>query len=156
MGAAGSGKTTVGRALADGLGWPFVDADDLHSPSNIARMRRGVALTDADRAPWLAAVHDRIARAIDRRERLVVACSALRQAYRDVLRGRLRTIRFVYLRASEPVLRARLEHRRGHFVDETLLASQLATLEEPVDALTVEAALPVERVVEIVRVELGL
>jgi gluconokinase len=156
MGVAGAGKTTVGRALAEQLGWPFVEGDDRHAPASIAKMRQGVALTDADRAPWLAELHAIVARAVDRREPLVLTCSALKQAYRDVLRDALPTIRFVYLEAGEALLRARLEHRRGHFVDSKLLASQLATLEAPADALAVDAALPPERIVDRVRTELGL
>ena len=86
MGPAGAGKTTVGRALAAALGWPFVDGDDRHSPANVEKMRAGAALSDADRAPWLASLHAAIARTLDRREHLVVACSALKRSYRDVHR----------------------------------------------------------------------
>src|SRR5947208_10062384 len=109
MGVAGAGKTTIGRALADELGWRFIDGDDWHTPPAIAKMRRGIALTDADRAPWLEALHGFIAAALDRRAHLVLACSALHERYRVALRGALEPVRFVYLKADEATLRRRLE-----------------------------------------------
>lgn len=155
-GAAGAGKTTVGRALAEATGWTFVDADDYHSPASVAKMRAGVALTDADRAPWLASLHAAIAAAIDRREHLVVACSALRESYRRALRGDLRSVRFVYLKADEAMLRRRLAERAGHFAGPALVDSQLATLEPPTDALTVDAACSPDTIVARIRYEFGL
>jgi len=141
MGPAGAGKTTVGRALADAMGRRFFDADDLHSQANVARMRRGEPLTDAERAPWLAAVRDIIVlqlveakRGDGRDHGAVVACSALKKSYRaalvpaDAPKG---AVRFAYLRVEPEVLRARLEARQDHFAPPALLASQLATLEEP-------------------------
>ena len=128
-GAAGSGKTTIGRALSDALGWRFIDGDDYHSPASIAKMRAGAGLTDADRAPWLASLHREIAAAIGRRAPLVVACSALRESYRRTLCGDVRTVRFVLLDADERTLRRRLEERTGHFAGPSLVATQLATLE---------------------------
>ena len=156
MGAAGSGKSLVGRALAAELGWRFEDGDDYHSPASIEAMRRGVALTDADRAPWLAALHGVIERAIERREAVVVACSALKERYRVALRGGLRGVRFVYLRADGATLRRRLEARQGHFVGARILPSQLAALEEPTDAVTVDATRSPEEIVAIIRRELGV
>lgn len=156
IGPAGAGKTTVGRALADALGCRFIDGDDFHRPASIAKMRAGVPLTDADRAPWLASLHAAAAAAIDRREPLVVACSALRESYRDALRGNLRTVRFVFLDADERTLRQRLEHRAAHFAGPSLLASQLGTLERPSDALTVDAACPPPRIVDRICYEFGL
>ena len=156
IGAAGAGKTTVGRALAGALGWRFVDGDDFHSPAAIAKMHAGAALTDADRAPWLAALHQVMAIAIGRREPLVVACSALRARYREELRGDLRTVRFVYLKADEATLRRRLTDRAGHFAGPALVQSQLAALEEPEDGLTVDATAPPERIVASIRYEFGL
>ena len=145
MGPAGAGKTTVGRALATALGRRFFDADDFHSPANVARMQRGEALTDADRAPWLAAIRDIIVlQLVEARHGggrggvgdhgAVVACSALKKSYRAALvpaDAPAGAVRFAYLRADPTVLRARLEARRDHFAPPTLLASQLATLEEP-------------------------
>jgi gluconokinase len=161
MGPAGAGKTTVGRALADALGRHFYDADDFHDPANVARMRRGEALTDADRAPWLAALSGVIAREIGDVSRggpgAVLACSALRRAYREALMPRSAppgAVRFVYLRAGPGTLEARLSTRRGHFAPPALLASQLATLEEPdtsEHALVVDAEQSVDRVVAEVR-----
>jgi gluconokinase len=156
IGAAGAGKTTTGRALADALGWRFVDGDDHHAPAAIAKMRAGVPLSDADRAPWLATLHGIIASAIDRRESLVVACSALRQRYRDALRGNLRSVRFVYLEAAAATLRRRLADRSPHFAGPELLDSQLAALEPPSDALTIDAAVPTPQIVARIRYEFGV
>jgi gluconokinase len=156
MGVAGSGKTLIGRALAAELGWRFVDADDFHAPSSVNKMTAGVPLDDADRAPWLAALHTVIARAIDRRESLVVACSALKARYREALRGDLRPVRFVHLAADEDTLRKRLETRRDHFAGASLLRSQLAALEPPDDAVTLDATKPPERLLAAIRTELGI
>jgi len=156
MGVAGSGKTTIGRALAAALHLPYVDADDYHSRENIEKMRRGSALNDADRAPWLAALRTVIIRALERREPLVLACSALKGRYRDALAGGLRQVRFVHLSAPESVLRERLAARTDHFARSNLLESQLATLEPPADAITIDATRPVETGVSEIREELGL
>jgi gluconokinase len=156
FGAAGAGKTLVGRALADTLGWRFVDGDDLHSPAAIAKMRAGTALSDADRAPWLASLHQAIAIALGRREPLAVACSALKARYRERLRGDLPGVRFVYLKADETTLRHRLTERAGHFFGPALVPSQLAALEEPEDELTIDATEPPERIVAAIRYEFGL
>ena len=155
MGPAGCGKSTVGRALAFATGWPFVDGDDYHPPANVRKMRAGLPLTDADRAPWLATLHAILARAIDRREGLVLACSALKERYRNVLAGGLHPVRFVYLAGGKDLLHRRLENR-SHFAGAQLLESQLADLEEPRDALVVDAAAPVDWIVATARRELGL
>jgi gluconokinase len=157
MGPAGSGKTTLGIALARALGWTFVDADDHHPRANLEKMAAGHGLTDADRAGWLASVHKLIARALDRRESMVVACSALAARHRAQLTGTLRPIRFVYLEAPEAVLRERLDTRVGHVVSAALLDSQLATLEKPGDeALTLDATRDVETLIGYVRREFGV
>ncbi|WP_428262436.1 gluconokinase [Haliangium sp.] len=147
MGVAGSGKSTVGRALAEALGWGFCDGDDLHSAESKAKMARGEALDDGDRGPWLARVRDRIEAALAEGRSLVIACSALRHEYRDRLGVGAGAIELVYLRADEALLRARLTARRGHFFPPALLASQLATLEAPTRALVVDAARPVHELV---------
>jgi gluconokinase len=129
MGVAGSGKTTVGVLLAQKLGWQFADADDFHSAENKEKIRQGIALTDADRAPWLAAMRSAIVQWNAAGENVVLACSALKRSYRDELRTR--RVRFVYLKGDSVLLQDRLRSRHGHFADEKILASQLATLEEP-------------------------
>jgi gluconokinase len=160
MGAAGAGKTTIGRALATQLGWSFVDGDDLHPQENVRKMHAGIGLTDADRAPWLAALHAVIAQAIDRREGVVLACSALKRRYREILRGDCRNVRFVHLRAPEPELLRRLTTRREHFAGPNLIGSQLATLEEPAlderQAIIVDATAPPARILDTIREQFGL
>jgi gluconokinase len=156
MGATGAGKSTVGQALAGALRFRFVEGDAYHSAAAIAKMRAGIPLSDADREPWLAALHDVIATAVGRREHLVVACSALHERYRNTLRGDLRHVRFVYLKADAATLRQRLSARTGHFAGPALVTSQLAELEEPADALTVDATRPVTEIVGAVRYEFGL
>ena len=152
MGVAGSGKTTVGRALAASLGRPFFDADDFHPPGNIARMRAGVPLSDADREPWLASLCTLIERADAGGEDLVLACSALRARFRERLRAAANDLRYVYLRTGRDVIARRLAGRTGHFMSRDLVASQFADLEEPDDALVVDAArAPRELVAEIER-----
>jgi len=126
MGVSGSGKTTVGAALADALELPFVDADSLHPPANVAKMAAGIPLDDADRAPWLDAVGAVLARGP-----VVVACSALKRAYRDKLRSAAPDLQLVFLDGSPTLLASRMTARPGHFMPTSLLDSQLATLERP-------------------------
>ena len=156
MGVAGSGKTAVGYALADALGWRFEDADAYHAAPSIAKMRRGMPLSDADRAPWLAALRALVERALDRREPLALACSALKEEYRQRLGGGLRGVRIVHLTADEATLRRRLESRANHFFGPSLLASQLATLEPPRDALTIDTTASIDQVVAAIRYAFGL
>ncbi|MFB2586319.1 gluconokinase [Herbiconiux liukaitaii] len=127
MGVSGAGKSTVGAELADALGVPFVDADDLHPLTNVEKMRAGVALDDDDRWPWLDAVGQAIAAA--ETTGVVVACSALRASYREAIRVRAPHARFVMLHADRDLLLQRLRSRAGHFMPASLLDSQLATLE---------------------------
>ena len=129
MGVAGAGKTTVGTLLAHKLGWRFADADDFHPLENIEKVSRGLPLTDSDRAPWLAAVRSAILKWNAAGENVVLACSALKRSYRDELRAE--DVRFVYLKGNYALLLERLGLRHGHFADEKILTSQLATLEEP-------------------------
>lgn len=156
MGVAGSGKTTIGSALAAATGWVFLDADDFHTAAAVAKMRDGVPLADADRATWLASLHDRIALALDRRQHAVLACSALKSRYRQTLRGSLRGVRFAYLRADAQTLARRLADRTGHFAGPSLLASQLADLEEPTDELTIDATMPPQQIVDAIRRAFGI
>ncbi len=155
MGVTGAGKTTVGQALAGRLHWPFADADRYHSAANVAKMRAGIPLTDADRAPWLDALHNAIAGWLAAGDSVVLACSALKEEYRSQLQL-TPDVKLVYLRADEKLVAERLAHRRNHYMNPALIASQFATLEEPRDALTVEAGLSTEDIVLRIRQALGL
>jgi gluconokinase len=138
MGVSGCGKSTVGRALAALLRWDYLEGDDLHPPANVAKMSAGIPLDDADRGPWLEAIARAIADTLGRGGHVVVACSALKHAYRETLAPDPGPVRFVYLRGRFEVLRQRMETRSGHFMKEAMLKSQLETLEEPVSALTLD------------------
>jgi gluconokinase len=145
MGVSGSGKTTVGAALADALGLPFVDGDALHPAANVEKMAAGIPLDDADRAPWLDAVGRALAAGP-----VVVACSALKRVYRDRLRAAAPALQLVFLDGIHELLASRMAARPGHFMPTTLLDSQLATLEQPGSdehALTAEIAEPVAEIV---------
>jgi gluconokinase len=157
MGVSGSGKTTVGKILADRLGWTFVEGDDFHPPANVAKLRAGEPLTDADRAPWLADLRERVDAACARGENVVLACSALRHAYRDYLeKHEPECVHYVYLHGSEELIRQRLAARKGHFLNPTLLHSQFETLEPPTDALRVEVSAAPEVVADEIRQKLHL
>jgi gluconokinase len=162
MGVSGAGKTTVGKLLAAELGWPFYDADDFHSQANVRKMQAGVALTDADRAGWLDALATHIARLERCGTSAVIACSALKRAYRARLRGvadaagTAPAVRFVYLKGSPNLIRKRLASRVHHFMPPALLASQFETLEEPATALTVDVAAPPAAIVRRIRAELHI
>ena len=131
MGVSGSGKTVVGRALADRLGWQFRDADAFHPPANVARMSEGIPLTDTERWPWLDALHGVITAALESDGGLVLACSALARRYRDRMGLGREGVRLVFLDGPASLIRARIEARRDHFMPATLLDSQLAALEKP-------------------------
>lgn len=156
MGVAGSGKSTVGRALAEALSWAFLEGDDFHPPENIARMRAGKPLTDEDRGPWLERIAEEIRTLVRQRRSAVVSCSALKADYRQRLRTACGAVTFVYLKAERRLLEERLSRRTGHFMPRSLLDSQLATLEEPDDGLTVNAARGVTRLVSDIRHALGV
>ncbi len=148
MGVAGCGKTTVGQALAARLGWDFYDADDFHPPANIAKMAGGIPLDDADRAPWLTTLHDLIAGCLQAERPGVLACSALKARYRQMLLADNAGVRIVYLKGDLALIQARLQARVGHYMRPELLQSQFEALEEPGDALVVEVALSVDAMVE--------
>jgi gluconokinase len=157
MGIAGAGKTTIGRRLADELGWQFSDGDDFHPAANIEKMRQGHALTDADRQPWLERIHAVIADRISRGQPAVLACSILKARYRAIVEAGCDShLRLVYLKASKNVLRERVAHRVDHFLRQELLESQFAILEEPADALVIDATLPPQEIVRQIRSALGL
>lgn len=130
FGVSGAGKTVVGQALAQDLGWEFYDGDDFHPPSNIEKLRGGVALTDEDRAPWLEKLRALISEIAVARKNAVLACSALKKQYRDALRVS-EEVKFVFLRGSPELIAGRLRERRGHFMKSDLLRSQFSDLEEP-------------------------
>ena len=149
MGVSGSGKTTVGQALARRLGAEFLEGDAVHPPRNLERMAAGIALTDNDRRAWLHEIAQQIADARASRHDLVVSCSALKRSYRDMLRAASNTLAFVYIDASLELLEERLRGRTGHFMPASLLASQLKTLEPPGPderAITLAATLPAEQI----------
>lgn len=156
MGVSGAGKTTLGQALSVALNWPFFDGDAFHPQVNVDKMARGVALTDADREPWLRALHDHMAICIGRGKHAVVACSALKRAYRHLLVGDLHDVYLVYLQGSPALIRQRLAERRGHFMPAGLLASQFEALEEPEDTLTLDITHPPETLVMHLRQAFGL
>ena len=131
MGVSGSGKTTIAVLLAQRLGWVFEDADRLHPSANVEKMHVGIPLNDADRAPWLCAVADEIGSWLDSGRSGVMACSALKRAYRDVIRAGRANVRFVYLKGDPDLIALRMKTRRHHFMPPSLLESQLETLEEP-------------------------
>ena len=151
MGVSGAGKTTVGTMLASQLGWEFADADDYHPAANVEKMRNGIPLTDADREPWLESLRSLIAAWMAAGKSAVLACSALKQEYRDRLMVG-ESVRVVYLKADRELLRERLLLRRGHYMKEGMLESQIETLEEPEDALVLDARLSVEDIVREIRV----
>jgi gluconokinase len=136
MGVVGAGKTTVGSLLAERLGWQFADADNFHSALNVEKIRRGIALSDDDRAPWLAALRDAVRKWAAQGENAVLACSALKRKYRDELRAP--GVQFVYLEGDYELIRQRLHARHGHFATASILKSQFADLEEPKGAIAVK------------------
>lgn len=137
MGVSGCGKSTVGKLLGEKLSIPFYDADDYHFPENIKKMQSGLPLSDEDRKPWLTLLADNI-KLWETSGGAVLACSSLKQIYRDILSSTTTAVvKFIYLKGNKAVLHSRLSHRESHFMPETLLDSQLKTLEPPVDAITI-------------------
>ena len=143
MGTTGAGKTTVGKLLAARLRWTFLDADDFHPAGNIEKMKHGIALTDEDRFPWLQKIHTELERLWQNGTNIVLACSALKQSYRDLLSAGL-DMRIVYLRGTYEVMRRHIESRHGHFAGEAILAGQFADLEAPNNALALDVSHPPE------------
>lgn len=155
MGVAGAGKTTVGNLVASQLAWEFADGDDYHPAANVEKMRNGIPLSDADRAPWLEILRSLIANWIASGKSGVLACSALKRAYRERLQVSPE-VRVVYLKGSVALLQRRMRARLGHFMTERMLESQLATLEEPEDAVVVDVDRSPEEIVAEIRRKLLL
>jgi len=151
MGVSGSGKSTIGKPLAERLGFPFLDADEFHPPENVAKMAAGTPLTDADRWPWLALLN----RKLKEEKNAVLACSALKQSYREALARDLADCRIVHLRGSIELIRGRLAERKHRYMPASLLDSQFATLEAPAGAIAVDIGQPPERCVEEILAALG-
>ena len=156
MGVSGSGKTTIGKLLATSLGWQFSDADDFHSLENVDKMRRGVPLTETDRMPWLQELQAALKDWLHENKNVVLACSALKDSYRQFLFIDRDRIKLVYLRGSYSLIQKRLQERPNHYMSEQLLESQFNTLEEPLDALIVEVAQPSQVIVQTIRTALKI
>ncbi len=158
MGVCGCGKTAVGEALAAMLGWPFFDADDFHPEANVAKMAAGTPLTDADRGPWLDRIAAEMGAILARGGDAVLACSALKEAYRERIASCARSpreVRFVHLKGDYDTIGARLASRQHRYMPSTLLASQFAALEEPVDAIVVDVRKPISEQVAFLCETLG-
>src|SRR5262245_39025106 len=155
MGVTGSGKSTVGKILASQLAWKFVEGDDFHSPKNIEKMRRGEALNDADRSPWLEAIREVMRTTIERGEDAIIACSALKEYYSKLLQNHGQ-VSFVYLTTSMALIQDRLKNRVVHFMNPDLIQSQFDTLEEPEKALQIDASSTPAEIVQVVRNRLAV
>ena len=147
MGVSGSGKSEVGTALAEKLSWDFYDADDFHPPENVTKMAQGIPLNDSDRAPWLASLHDLISSSLKKNQPGVLACSALKERYRQQLLKDHSDVQLVYLKGSYDLIWSRMSARRDHYMKPHMLQSQFDALEEPQNALTMEIIKPVEEIV---------
>jgi len=148
MGVSGSGKTSVGKALAQKLGWDFFDADDFHPAENIAKMAAGIPLNDSDRAPWLAALHHLLSTTLESNHHPILACSALKYKYRVQLLDGLSGIEIIYLKGDYDLIWSRMATREGHYMKPEMLQSQLATLEEPTDAFALDISISLNDMID--------
>ncbi|MBD2353167.1 gluconokinase [Tolypothrix sp. FACHB-123] len=151
MGVAGSGKTTVGKLLAESLGWKFSDADAFHSPENVDKMRRGIPLSEADRKPWLEDLQTAIKQWLQENTNVVLACSALKDSYRQFLVVDSDGIQLVYLKGTYDLIQNRLQERQNHYMTEILLQSQFESLEEPLNSLYIDVSQPPQAIVQNIR-----
>jgi len=150
MGVSGSGKSSVGKAISNSLGWDFYDADDFHSPENIAKMTKGEPLDDLDRASWLTSLHDLISSCLQSNRPGVLACSALKKSYRNRLTSGNDGVQLIYLRGDYELIMSRLAERSDHYMKPELLKSQFEILEEPQDALVVDVSRTVDEILRVV------
>jgi len=151
MGVTGSGKTTVGKLLADELGWKYYDADDFHSPANVEKMKRGIPLDDADRKPWLESLRDLIRSRLERGENGVLACSALKEKYRAILSsGIMIPLYWVFLQGSFKLIKKRMEERKDHFLPAGLLSSQFDALQIPANCITIDISNSPDKIIEMI------
>lgn len=150
MGVSGSGKTIVGKSLAKHLGWDFYDADDFHPPESVAKMAKGIPLTDSDRAPWLAALHELISSRLAQNRPGVLACSALKESYRQKLLEGNDGVRLIYLKGSYDLIWSRMSARKDHYMKPHMLQSQFRTLEEPTNALIMDITPSVNEIVKVI------
>ncbi len=146
MGVSGCGKSSVGKALARSLEWDFYDADDFHPPANVAKMANGIPLDDSDRAPWLASLHELISSSLKADKPGVLACSALKERYRQQLMDGNDGVQIVYLKGSYDLIWSRMETRANHYMKPHMLKSQFDALEEPVNALTIDISKPIDEI----------
>jgi len=148
MGVSGSGKSTLGRVLSQKLGWDFFDADDFHSPANIDKMAAGIPLSDADRTPWLASLNDQLSSILKVNRHPILACSALKEKYRARLLEGIDGVATIYLKGSYDLIWSRMSAREGHFMKPEMLRSQFEALEEPQDALVLDAATSLDEMLD--------
>ena len=148
MGVSGCGKSSICKALAENLGWDFYDADDFHPPANVAKMASGIPLDDSDRAPWLDSLHDLISSSLTQNRPGVLACSALKERYRQQLMKGNDGVQLVYLKGSYDLIWSRMIARKDHWMKPHMLQSQFTTLEEPANALTVDVSLSIDEIVQ--------
>ena len=148
MGVSGSGKTTVGEALAQNLGWDFFDADDFHPAENIAKMTKGIPLSDSDRAPWLASLHQLLSATLKSNRHPILACSALKEKYRTQLLNGVGGVEIIYLKGTYELIWSRMSVREGHYMKPEMLRSQFAALEEPEEVLVLDVSMSVEDMID--------
>ena len=148
MGVSGCGKSSVGKSLARSLGWDFYDADDFHPPENVAKMANGIPLDDSDRAPWLASLNELISSSLKADHPGVLACSALKEQYRQQLMNGNDGVQIVYLKGSYDLIWSRMEERADHYMKPQMLKSQFDALEEPTNALTLDISIPLDDIVQ--------
>ncbi|KYC40844.1 gluconate kinase [Scytonema hofmannii PCC 7110] len=156
MGVSGVGKTTIGKLLAESLQWEFSDADNFHSVENVEKMRGGIPLSDAERKPWLQDLQTAIKHWLQENKNMVLACSALKDSYRQFLVLDSDRTKLVYLRGSYQLIQQRLHERQNHYMSEKLLSTQFETLEEPSDAIYIDVAEPPLVIVQNIRMVLGM